>query len=77
MNRQRITQIMFETFSVPALYLSMQATLSLYATGRKTGIVIDSGTGTTNTVPIYEGYALPHAIEKNTFAGKNLTAYMC
>ena len=72
-----MAQIMFESFRVPALYLSIQATLSLYAAGKKTGIVLDSGTGTTNTVPIYEGYALPHAIGKNTFAGKDLTAHMC
>jgi centractin len=75
-NRVKAAEVFFETFNVPALYISMQAVLSLYATGRTTGVVLDSGDGVTHAVPIYQGFALPHSIMRSDIAGRDVTRYL-
>ncbi|KAG4070695.1 hypothetical protein HA402_013615 [Bradysia odoriphaga] len=75
-NREKAAEIFFETFNVPALFVSMQAVLSLYATGRVTGVVLDSGDGVTHAVPIYEGFAMPHSIMRVDIAGRDVTRYL-
>ncbi|MBD3196129.1 MAG: actin, cytoplasmic 2 [Candidatus Lokiarchaeota archaeon] len=75
-NREKMAEILFETFNVPALYIATQAVLSLYSSGRTTGTVIDIGDGVSHIVPIFEGFALSHAIERIDLAGRDITKYL-
>jgi centractin len=75
-NRDTAAQILFETFNVPALYTSIQAVLSLYASGRTTGIVLDAGDGVSHAVPVYEGFAMPSSMRRIDVAGRDVTEYM-
>lgn len=72
-NSEKLVEIMFEKFDVPKVYLGNQSVLSLFATGRTTGCVLDSGEGVTHAVPIFEGYAIPHAIQTINLSGADLT----
>ena len=75
-NRDTAAQILFETFNVPALYTSIQAVLSLYASGRTTGIVLDAGDGVSHAVPVYEGFSMTSSIRRIDVAGRDVTEYM-
>ena len=61
-NKEKLIQVMFETFNVPKLYVATQGVLELYAAGRYTGTVLSSGEGCSHVVPIYEGFAINNAI---------------
>uniref|UniRef100_A0A674E6Q5 Si:ch211-241j12.3 n=3 Tax=Salmo trutta TaxID=8032 RepID=A0A674E6Q5_SALTR len=75
-NRQRMVELMFECFNVPLAYVAMQAVLALYAAGRSTGVVFDSGDGVSHSVPVFEGYCLPHAVQRFTLAGHDVTMHL-
>lgn len=75
-SREKMAELMFEKFHVSALGLRSQADLSLYASGRTTGIVVESGEGVTTIAPVHEGYLLPHAVLKTHFAGNEVTEFL-
>jgi centractin len=75
-NRQKAAEFFFESFNTPALFVSPQAVLSLYASGRTTGVVLDVGDGVVHVVPVYESFTLPHAITRMDVAGRDITEYL-
>jgi len=75
-NREKMTSIMFETFQAKNVYVALQAVMSLYAAGRTTGLVCDAGDGVSHTIPVFEGFSIPHAVEKMEIAGRVLTDWM-
>jgi actin-related protein len=75
-NREKMIKIMFETFNVPALTAYNSAVLAAFSSGQTSALVLESGAGATHSVPVFEGYALPHAARSLSLAGAELTAYM-
>ena len=75
-NRDTAAQIFFEQFNVPAMNFSIQAILALYASGRTTGLVLDSGDGVTHAVPAINGFSVPSAIRRIDVAGRDVTEYL-
>ncbi|KAF0979068.1 hypothetical protein FDP41_002138 [Naegleria fowleri] len=77
-NREKTTQIMFESFQVRALFVCNQAVLALFAhSGRTTGMVLDSGESVSHSVPVYEGHALKHAVTRVEMGGNEVTLQLC
>jgi len=75
-NRNRMIEQFFDKLHVPALFVAEQAILALYASGRTTGVVLDSGHGVTHCVPVFEGFSLPHAITRMDVAGADVTEHL-
>jgi actin-related protein len=75
-NSAKITQLMFETFQVPAMNIQQQSVLALYSSGRYTGIMLDSGLGVTHSVPIVEGKVVEQSVSRLEIAGKEISDYM-
>jgi actin, other eukaryote len=74
--RELITQHMFECFNAPAMHIAISSILSLYASGRTTGVVLECGAGTTSVMPVYEGYAMEHANKRFDLGGSDLNVYL-
>eukprot|EP00012_Vannella_robusta_P009339 CAMPEP_0206194484 /NCGR_PEP_ID=MMETSP0166-20121206/7225_1 /ASSEMBLY_ACC=CAM_ASM_000260 /TAXON_ID=95228 /ORGANISM="Vannella robusta, Strain DIVA3 518/3/11/1/6" /LENGTH=307 /DNA_ID=CAMNT_0053611467 /DNA_START=238 /DNA_END=1161 /DNA_ORIENTATION=+ len=74
--REKLAELMFETFEVPQMYVAIQPALALFASGRSTGIVLQLGGGLSNIIPLYEGYPMPHAYNRLDIAGNELSDFM-
>lgn len=72
-NRDKMCEVFFEKFDFAAVYIANPSTLSLYASGRTTGCVLDCGDGYCSSVPIYEGFALPSSIRRIDVGGRDVT----
>jgi actin-related protein len=73
--REKFTQILFETFDSPAGYLADQSLLFMYGSGRTEGLAVSSGHGITSAVPIVGGYPVEKAIFSLPIGGKDLNEH--
>ncbi|KAL1491395.1 hypothetical protein ABEB36_011998 [Hypothenemus hampei] len=70
--REKLTELMFEKYKVPAFFLVKNAALAAFANGRATALVIDSGATHTSAVPVLDGYVISNAVVKSPLGGEYL-----
>lgn len=71
--REKMTQILFETFNVPALFVSKEPVLSCFANARSTGLVVDCGGALTVCTPVFDGYIISRGVVRSPIAGDRVT----
>lgn len=71
--REKQTELLFETYKVPAAFMCKSASLSSYAAGKQTALVLDCGGGSTTAVPVHDGYVLQKGIVRWQVGGDKLS----
>jgi centractin len=74
--KSELCQLLLENYDHPSVFFGTQAVLSLYAFGKQNGLIVESGEGVTQVVPIYNGYKLDHAVERINLGGEDVTNYL-
>jgi len=74
-HREQMVTLLFEEFNVASVHIALSGAMSLYATGSRTGLVVEVGDGVGQVVPIFEGFVLPHAVQRLDLGGRDLTEY--
>ncbi|KAG9295476.1 hypothetical protein G9A89_013505 [Geosiphon pyriformis] len=72
-NRERLTELAFEKYNCLAFYVVKNPVLTAFASGRPSAIILDCGAATTSVVPVFDGYVLKKAIQKQSVAGNFLS----
>uniref|UniRef100_A0A8D0GY70 Actin like 9 n=1 Tax=Sphenodon punctatus TaxID=8508 RepID=A0A8D0GY70_SPHPU len=75
-NREKLVEVVFESLHSPGMYVAYQSVLSEYGHGKISGLVVDTGYAVTHTVPVHQGYNLPHATERMDIAGSHMTSFL-
>ncbi|KAA3681847.1 actin-related protein 2 [Paragonimus westermani] len=75
-NREKMVEVMFEKYGFNAVFIAIQASLTLYAQGLMTGVVVDSGDGVTHICPVYDGFSMSRLTKRLDVAGRDITRYL-
>ena len=75
-NKQKLSELLFETFNVQNIHLANSSMLGLFAYGKTSGLIVDSGFNITSSVPLYEGFPLHHASIKLNYGGEDISKYL-
>lgn len=74
-NREKLMQVMFETYRVPQFFLGTQQRFSLIGADHCTGLVVDLGHSPIRPVPLYELCCLPQGVLRSELCGNQLPDY--
>lgn len=72
-DRRTLAQKLFTEFRLPGLCIANRGTMALFDSGNTTGIALVVGGNVSYAVPVYEGFALPHATLSTEIAGDRVT----
>eukprot|EP00178_Gracilaria_changii_P002715 TRINITY_DN13_c0_g1_i4.p2 TRINITY_DN13_c0_g1~~TRINITY_DN13_c0_g1_i4.p2 ORF type:complete len:402 (-),score=103.41 TRINITY_DN13_c0_g1_i4:1112-2317(-) len=76
-NRERMAEFFFESLNAPSLCVALPAVLSLYASGRSSGLVLDMGDTVTTAVPVLHGHVATHAVQRSELGGRDMSERLC
>jgi actin-related protein len=72
-DRAKWAELLFESYHSPSICFGNSSVLSIFASGRTTGLAVECGAGTTSTVPVFEGLALNHAVICMDYGGQDIS----
>lgn len=75
-NREKMIEVMFETFNSPGFYVATDGTLAIYASGRGTAISIGVGHELLQAYPVYEGYTIKESHTRSNLGGSDVTKFL-
>ena len=75
-NKQKLSELLFETFNVQNIHIANSSMLGLFSYGKTSGLIVDSGFNITSSVPLYEGFPLHHASIKLNYGGEDISKYL-
>lgn len=75
-DREKMATVAFENLNIPALVVFNTSVLSLFSTGRSTGLVVESGAYRTHIGPVWDGYTLQHYMRRIDYGGEDITNRM-
>lgn len=70
--KEQTAELLFEKFHIPALSIQVPGILSLFSSGRLSGLVLDSGDRFTYTVAVFNGQGFADGVKRIEFGGRNL-----
>lgn len=74
--RKKLLELLFEKFEFNGVQIGIQALLSVFAEGRMSALLVDSGDGVSHCIPVVDGFVDTANIGRVNLAGRHLTEYL-